>query len=208
MRASLRAGVAAGAIMAGALLAGPLAAGSAAAAVVDHNGTLGSTPAGSGLVNVALACTSDVTGNGPVDTCTKDFRELATHVMLAQYGPGGGFATLQETIFNHTGVAWTDYHITVQPGASLSDTGVNSLPPGVGADVNLGAGTLDIFFTGGVIADGDSFGVGLFLVGNEGGFTVTVTQAPSVASEPASLTLMGAGLAGLAALRRRRMRRL
>jgi len=191
-------------ILIGACAAAAMAIGGAQATIVGHNGTVGSTPPGSGAVDVALNCTPIAAAAG--DICTKDFGELATHSMTVVY-PGG--ANLQETIVNNSGTPWTDFHFAIS-GGQFTDTGFLNLPDGVTADVSPTPTTIDLLFQGGTIGIGQSFEFSMFLGGvNTGEFTAVITQEPTVAApEPASMMLLGGGLVGLALLRfRARARR-
>ena len=150
---------------------------------------------------------------------------------MAIFGEGGAppQVGLGEFVYNFTGVGWTDYHLDFGEGADLlfgegfyfigAEDGSFNLPI---APINtvldfeddsvwlffdefFGEGgfhsfVLDEFFPG----DVDGFlGIGVIAGVENFGEGFTVTQAPSI-PEPATLGLLGAGLAGLGYLRRRR----
>ena len=136
-----------------------------------------------------------------------------------------GFA-ISETVHNLTGRTWNDFHFRLGLGTGTSFV---DFFPGEDPDVEFGtlfaiSADSDVFsigsasfhsprtldFTGGLVPSGTdvtfSFSIVEGFIDASDGSTFTLRQLPSLVPEPASILLVGLGLAGLGALRRREAR--
>lgn len=184
----------------------------------------------SSLPNVA-DCSSTVAGSTAITiakTFINPFNPLDIVFTISR--PAGspfGFA-VSETVLNSTGRIWNDFHMELGLGTGGAFV---SFFPGQLPDVEFGPlgikgfpATSNIFpvvllsqhspraldFFGGSVLPGGSVTFSLSIVdGNipvADGFTFTLRELPSLAvvPEPSTLGLLGLGLAGLGAMRRRK----
>jgi hypothetical protein len=137
----------------------------------------------------------------------------------SQAGPiGGPFSVkiLSEMVTNNTGVDWLDYELVVLTGGASVTTSGELITTGCPLPQTQDLAPMGVRFYGGVFADGvtdnlfyGSVSQGLPRLEIELGddpITVLIKQRPSV-PEPATMGLLGAGVAALVAARRRRRRR-
>ncbi len=88
----------------------------ALADLVSHTGTTGSTPAGSGLVNVDITFTNSTGGSytGQYDALEKTFHETAPHQLVYQYDSGEPAVTWRNLAVNNaTGEPWDSFRIDI-----------------------------------------------------------------------------------------------
>ena len=125
---------------------------------------------------------------------------------------------LADTVFNHTGATWTDYHFILGTGSgstfipSTSADGLSFAPaPPPLSDIfttlSQHEDTLD--WTGGVVPSGGpgvNFSFTVNVASSFSSFTVREVPTVPTVAEPATLLLLTSGLAGLAGIRWRRHR--
>lgn len=194
------------------------------AATIAHNGTLDSSPPGTGEVNVRL---TDVSLPGaPFFFQAKTFFENATHKQTF----GTSISPIQaiDIVSNQTPLAWSGFSIDLMGADWLADDftpapEINPVDP-TGTDPTKILG----FFPGGgntlasslIVRDGENASLSLFFDNpidpNEsfslsGGFAISsppgtfdVAQRPSPVPEPSTVLLLSTGVMGLAAWRWRK----
>ncbi len=195
MQKTLRNGLVAGALAVAVFAVGGASPASASAIITSHNGTVGSTPIGSGAVDVDLICSFD----GFAEDCDKTFNEIATHEIVW----GGTRGSIDETVLNETGITWTDYHISLSGDfLFFLEDWTSGLPPGTTIQGGIGFSDIWLLFGGGGFATGQKFAFEFSFFSPSEAAPVTISQTPTI-PEPGSLAIFGLGLLGLGLARRR-----
>lgn len=138
----------------------------------------------------------------------KSFTKLGDVPVVFDRGASSGVETfhLEELVRNDTGVGWTGFQLSlvnIDANPELLIEFLNVSNP-TGEWTSFAAGPNQLSFSG-FVPDGDAFEISfdLRITDQVGAFALFgVEETPSV-PEPASLVLIGAGLAGIGAARRR-----
>ena len=187
---------------------------------VFHNGTVDSTPPGSGMTNIFV----NVDQSGAVWTI---FGQLGLFALYADFDPGGSAMMLGQVVVNNTSSQWVGFQVALEDSEFYDFSGnlipsVDPLTTGgtyqenkiefvdLGGVSVLTAGIdrshveqplLTILFDD-LVAPGESFGFA-FIAQDVGMVELGATTfQQALVPEPASLFLLGLGL--VAVLRRRR----
>lgn len=137
----------------------------------------------------------------------KRFTQLGDIPVILNRGASSGVETfhLEELVRNDTGVGWTGFHLAfenIDANELLLEFLDVSNPTGEWTGFTTGANRLSF---SGFVPDGDEFEISfdLRITDQVGAFAIFgLNETPSV-PEPDSLALIGAGLAGIGAARRR-----
>lgn len=183
-------------------------ASNASALIDSHTGTVGSSPGGTGAVDVSLSCVEQ----SQEENCVKTFRENETH-QINWVNRLGGSSRLVETIVNASGTPWTDFHWEWEGFDFVSiivDVGCDA---GAGTQCVTdakGLTSFDLFFkepfTPVNLPPVNGTDTLTITFGFEGDGTLIQYPTFDDIPEPGTLALFGLGLVGLGLARRRRKR--
>ena len=166
-------------------------------------------------VNAAIfAEFSDNNGNGSIGRfgCSeiftpndcfidKTYDQIGTMTFIFSTDSAGTFL-IGETIFNETGLIWTDFHWSILSDGIATITNVSGIDPFTGVS---GVGTTEVDIFGGALASGESFFPQIEIT-VDGGAEIILSQTPTISSVPipAAAWLFGSSLLGLVGMARRK----
>jgi hypothetical protein len=156
-----------------------------------------------------------------ITSAAKSFTSIGPLDFVFPVTPNGVNTTyfVTEGITNNTDVTWTDYHEQLGVGTDgnfLLDTEPATFltpPDGTFTSPSFPSVSVtpdEIDYNGGSVAPGQAISITFSLVvpdGAAGPDTFTLRQFPSAVPEPASLGVLGVGMIGLLARRRRKIAR-